>query len=94
MAYSTVTATPRTYKYPHVLGVRLSDDDCAKLQALAERLHRLPSQVIRFLIREATAAEAKVEFSSREQWSRDGICADYTSISALERCTDYGIQTA
>jgi len=63
-------------KYPHVFGVRLSDADRDKLEALAKDIGVLPCQALRLLVRQAVKAEARVQFASREQWERDGVCVD------------------
>jgi len=63
-------------KYPFVLGLRLNEQDHQKLQALAKALGQKRCETLRFLVRQAVKAGAVVEFSTREQWNRDGICAD------------------
>ncbi len=50
-------------KYPFVLGLRLNEQDHAKLQALATALGQKRCETLRYLVRQAVKAEAKVEFA-------------------------------
>lgn len=44
---------PRKLHFPKVIGVRLSPEDGAKLQALCTHTQRPPSELVRLLIRTA-----------------------------------------
>jgi hypothetical protein len=56
---------PRQLHFPKVVGVRLSETDGAKLQMLCNHAHRLPSDLVRLLIRTAQTVDvAPIRFDA------------------------------